>query len=121
MPKVFRRVLLAAGVLSVCACTESFPTGINYVLDAHPRIVVNRQGQSWRMLSDDQDVTAAVGLKTQETPAKESLELPVYFSLSNGRLVGLPKTFALVDETLARIRCMGCPADKAIWTRHVAR
>lgn len=113
----FGACLTAALLLLLSACNKaSLPTGINYVLDASPKVTINLQGNAGRLLVGDEYSPSKAEISVAQVAPP--LELPLLVTVKNGEQYHLPPTFTLVpNEGLPRVKCSGCVLGYDSWSR----
>jgi hypothetical protein len=101
--------------LSLAACQRSdLPPGTSFISDSRPAVVLNLQGDTWRIYVDGIDRTEAMGLAVNPADDKDP---HVYVQVRVLRPdVVVPGAFSLQYDLAGGYRCSGsCPGGGTKW------
>lgn len=96
-------------------CGPALPPGVNFVAANEGSLVLNLQGEEWRLFVAGADRTQELGLKSTASPAGP--EMLTVFQLSSGAAVGLPAEFSLQKTLGVPYECVQCDERLRAWVR----
>lgn len=114
-------VAALAAATMVIGCGEKLPPGVNFVMSADRRIVINHQDAKWRIFLDGEDRTATTQFR--HVPVAEGTEVPnilptgVAFEFGGAPVLGLPNRFSLLPSNVPEHMCDECTPAQRLWSR----
>jgi hypothetical protein len=113
MKNVF--LALLTGLVVLQGCDSAVPSGVNFVSVTDNKLVLNQQGETWRLFVGGADKTLETGLRS--TPSLAGGNLQTYFEFAGGPSYGLPQKFSIQQTTAPTFRCVECDESLRHWTK----
>lgn len=103
------------GCAVVLGCGTELPPGANFLPEGNTTVLLNKQGEEWRLFVNGQDKTLEWGFKAQPSPAGS--DILTSFERSSGVVTGVPLRFSLQQTLAATYECVECEPGHKSWNR----